>query len=167
MPAPSNLLNVDRSELITICIYSHPRWIGNLIARTCYTLCLRKLHTSTDLRHQPCISCATASNLHSTTMKHETIIIAGQPWHPRLCTQYSASRLTTSLVLVFSPRMRFGWEVGKGHYAAETDQRYGTRRKRAVEERSHRKEDIRKPVLPFARLLSVSHRIHFLFTRSF
>ena len=30
--------------------------------------------------------------------------------------------------------------------------------------RSHREEDIRKPVLPFVRLLSVSHRIHFLFT---
>ena len=37
----------------------------------------------------------------------------------------------------------------------------------AVEERSHLKEDIKKPVLPFARLLSVSHHIHFLFTRSF
>jgi len=47
MRAPSNLLNVDRSELITICIYSHARWIGNLIARTCYTL-QYSLHRSRD-----------------------------------------------------------------------------------------------------------------------
>jgi len=96
-----------------------------------------------------------------------TSIIAEQSWHPRLCTQYSASRLTTSLVLGFSPRMRFSWEVGKGNYAEETDQRYGTRRKYAMEERSHLKEDIRKPVLPCVRLLLVSHRLHFLFTWSF
>ena len=81
-------------------------------------------------------------------MKHKLSSIAEQPWHPQLCTQYSASRLTTTSVLGFSPRMRFGREVGKGHYAEETDQRYGTRRKCAVEERSHLKEDIRKPFLP-------------------
>ena len=43
----------------------------------------------------------------------------------------------------------------------ETDQRYGTRRKCAVEERSHLTEDIRKPILPFVRLFSVSHSIHY------
>jgi len=36
------LLNVDRSGLLTICIYSHARWIRNLITATCYTLSLRK-----------------------------------------------------------------------------------------------------------------------------
>jgi len=36
------LLNVDRSGLLTICLYSHARWIKNLIAQTCYTLSLRK-----------------------------------------------------------------------------------------------------------------------------
>jgi len=36
-----------------------------------------------------------------------------------------------------------------------------------VEERSHLKDDIRKPVLPFVRLFSVSHRIHFLFIWTF
>jgi len=30
-----------------------------------------------------------------------------------------------------------------------------------VEERSHLTEDIRKPVLPFVRLFSVRHRIHY------
>jgi len=43
-------------------------------------------------------------------------------------------------------------KVGKGNYTEETDQRYGTRRKCAVEERSHLTEDIRKPVLPFVDL---------------
>ena len=32
-----------------------------------------------------------------------------------------------------------------------------------MEERSHLMEDIGKPVLPFVRLFSVSHRIHFYF----
>ena len=36
-----------------------------------------------------------------------------------------------------------------------------------MEESFWLKEDIRKPVLPFVRLLSVSHRIHFMFTWSF
>jgi len=36
------MLNVDRSGLLTICIYSHARWIRNLIAQTGYTLSLRK-----------------------------------------------------------------------------------------------------------------------------
>jgi len=36
------MLNVDRSGLLTICIYSHARWIRNLLALTCYTLCLPK-----------------------------------------------------------------------------------------------------------------------------
>jgi len=36
-----------------------------------------------------------------------------------------------------------------------------------VEERSHLMEDIRKPVLPFVRLFSVHHRIHYSFTWSF
>ena len=63
--------------------------------------------------------------------------------------------------------MRFGREVGKGNYAEETDQRYGTRRKYAMEERSDLKEDIRKPVVPCVHLLSVSHHLHFLFTWSF
>ena len=93
-------------------------------------------------------------------MQHEPSSIAEQPWHPRLYTQYSANRLTTTSVLGFSPRMGFDSEVGKGYYAEETDERYGTRRKCAVEERSHLKEDIRKPVLPFIRLFSISHRIH-------
>ena len=59
------MLNVDRSGLLTICIYSHAGQIRNLIAPICYTLCLRKtshyysLHT--DLWHQPCISSATVS----------------------------------------------------------------------------------------------------------
>ena len=46
----------------------------------------------------------------------------------------------------------------------ETDLTYGMRRKFAVEERFCLKEDIRKHVLPFVRLLSVNYRIHFLFT---
>ena len=52
------------------------------------------------------------------------------------------------------------------HYAEETDQRYGTRRKCAVEERSHLTEDIRKPVLPFVHFCSVRHQIDYLFTWS-
>ena len=48
-----------------------------------------------------------------------------------------------------------------------TDLRYGMRRKYAEEERFHLKEDIREPFLPFVRLLSVSHLIHFRFTWSF
>jgi len=100
-------------------------------------------------------------------MKHELSSIAEQSWNPRLCAQYSAGRLTTTSVLGFSPWMGFGWEVGKDHYAEETDQRYGTHRKCAVEERSHLKDDIRKPLLPFVRLFSVSHRIHFLFIWTF
>jgi len=103
-------------------------------------------------------------HLRSSTTKHELSPIAEQPWHPRLCTQYSANRLTTTSVFGFSPRKGFGSEVGKGNYAEETDQRYSTRRKCAVEERSHLTEDIRKPVLPFVRLFSVRHRIHYLFT---
>jgi len=64
-----------------------------------------------------------------------------------------------------SDRIRL--RVGKGHYAEETDRIYGMRRKCDAEERSHVKEDIRKPVLPFVGLLLGSHRIHFLFTWSF
>jgi len=37
------LLNVERSGLLTIFIYSHARWIRNLLATTCYTLNLRKM----------------------------------------------------------------------------------------------------------------------------
>jgi len=58
--------------------------------------------------------------------------------------------------------MGFGGEVGKSHYTEETDQRYGTRRKCAVEERSHLTEDIRKPVLPFVRFLLVIAFILFI-----
>ena len=36
------MLNVDRSGLLTICIYPHARWIRNLIPLTCYTLSFRK-----------------------------------------------------------------------------------------------------------------------------
>ena len=103
-------------------------------------------------------------DLCSSTTKHELSATAEQPWHPRLCTQFSANRLTTTSVLGFSPGKGFGWEVGKGNYAEETDQRYSTRRKCAVEERAHLTEDIRKPVLPFVRLFSVRHRIHYLCT---
>ena len=88
-------------------------------------------------------------------MKHKLSSIAEQPWHPWLCTQYSPNRLITTSVLGFSPRMGFGWEVGKSHYAEETDQRYSTRRKCAVEERSHLTEDIRKPGLFFPLFICV------------
>jgi len=53
-----------------------------------------------------------------------------------------------------------------GNYAKETDQGHSTRRKCAMEERSHLTEDIRKPVLLFVRLFSVRYRIHYLFTWS-
>ena len=38
------LLNVDRSGLLTICIYSHAsaRWIRNVVTAICYTLSFRK-----------------------------------------------------------------------------------------------------------------------------
>jgi len=139
------MLNVDRSGLLTICIYSHTRWISFIPIPDISPAYLVRQH----------------QNLHSSTMKHELSSIAEQPWHPRLCTQYSANRLTTTSVLGFPSRMGFGGEVGKGNYTEETDRRYSMRRKCAVEERSHLMENIRKLVLPFVRLFSVSHHIHY------
>ena len=48
-------------------------------------------------------------------------------------------------------------------YVEETDLRYAMRRECAVEEWFGLKGDIRGPILLFVHLLSVCHRIHFLF----
>jgi len=71
-------------------------------------------------------------------------------------------------VPVFSS-LAFGSVVGKNDYVEEPNLRYGMRRKCVVEESPRLKDDIRKPILPFVRLLSLSSHslsVHLVFLLS-